>query len=188
MAGLQRRTLALLVIAAICGGMAIALGYVWPSTISESADIPPLLSIAEMQLVGFTIFVQGETLNFERQSVRAGASWRMTTPKSAPVSRMKIQELVSLLTSHQPGKSFEIQPENLADYGLDLPFASVGLRFDDGSTRNLTFGHSNFDQSKVYVRVDNDLEVRVLSSMFLEAVDRQLHEWLEPEVIAEILS
>ncbi|AFY38951.1 hypothetical protein Lepto7376_2680 [[Leptolyngbya] sp. PCC 7376] len=188
MAGLQRRTLILLVIAAVCGGFALAFGHFLSPSVTESVDFPPLLSVAEMQLIGFTIFVQGETLDFERQSVSSDATWRMTTPQSAPVSRIKVQQLISLLTNHQSGKSFAVQAENLAEYGLDNPFASVVLRFNNGSVHNLAFGHSNYDQSKVYVRVDGNLEVRVLSLTFLEAIDRQLHEWLEPETIAEILS
>ena len=110
----------------------------------------------------------------------------MVAPQTAPVSRVKIQQLISLLTSHRPSKSFEVASENLVDYGLDKPFASVLLQFSDGSERSLSFGHSNYDQSKVYARVDGSEEVRVLSSTFLKAINRELHEWLEIEAIAEI--
>ena len=185
-AGLQRRTIIVLVMAALCCGLAIALGEIFQlSTASESMDLSPLLDIAELQLVGFTIFLQGETLDFERKNVQGG-SWRMMAPESAPVSRMKVQQLLDLLTSQQQNKVFPVATEQLQDYGLESPFASVLLRFSDGSSHRLAFGHNNFDQSKVYVQVDGASEVRVLSSAFLEAVNRQAYEWLELEAIAEV--
>ncbi|OKH17766.1 DUF4340 domain-containing protein [[Limnothrix rosea] IAM M-220] len=186
MTGLQRRTIVCLLTAIFCGGLAIALSHIFPTPVAESVDFHPLFSIAEMQLIGFTIFVQGETLDFERQGT-LDSSWRMVTPQTAPVSRVKIQHLISLLTSHRPSKSFMVASENLVDYGLDAPFASVILKFNDGSVHRLAFGHNNYDQSKVYARVDGTLEVRVLSSTFLEAVNRELYEWLETEAIAEIV-
>lgn len=185
MTGLQRRTLVCLLTAIFCGGVAIALSHLFPTPVAESVDFHPLFSVAEMQLIGFTILVQGETLDFERQG-SLDSSWHMVAPQTAPVSRGKIQQLIGLLTSHRPSKSFTVDPKNLADYGLDEPFASVVLKFNDGSVHRLAFGHSNYDQSKVYARVNGTLEVRVLSSIFLEAVNRQLYEWLETEAIAEI--
>ena len=128
MTGLQRRTLVCLLTAIFCGGLAIALSHLFPTPVAESVDFHPLFSIAEMQLIGFTILVQGETLEFERRD-SPGSSWQMVAPQVAPVSRAKIQQLISLLTSHRPSKSFEVAPEKLADYGLDEPFASVALQF-----------------------------------------------------------
>lgn len=184
--GLQRRTILILLMASFCGGLAIAYDQFFPTTTAiDSLDLSPLLDIAELQLVSFTIFLQGETLNFERSSM--GNNWRMVTPENAPVSHHQVQQLLGLLGNHQPDKTFSVAAHQLEDYGLESPFASVLLRFSDGSRHHLAFGYSNFDQSKVYVQVNETTEVRVLSPILLEVINRQAADWLELEAIAEVM-
>lgn len=181
---LQRSTGILLAIAVVVGGITYG--------ISQRQSTPPvtvatdgttqLFTVTEEQIASLSLEVEGQTLDFQQQGEAIG-QWLVSTPQQPTpqqANRGAISFLLNLL-QYQGNELFAVTAAALQDYGLTEPYATLTMRLTDGGDRRLSLGSENFDGTKIYGRVDDELTVWVLPIDFRNAVTREVTEWLAPE-------
>jgi len=129
-----------------------------------------------------------ETLAFEKGE---SGTWQMTAPQQAVAEEGAIAFLLARITG-AVGQTLEINADQLADFGLDQPEATIQLKAN-GETYELLLGGPDFSGSKRYVRAiapedaTADLEEGVSTTVYLigetitGGVERPIEEWLQAD-------
>jgi len=170
----------------------------------------PLFDFDEADVTQFTIRRPDLTLSLEKREAESAESkpaetaalgqpdWNLTAPEQIPASDGAVAFLLNLLATGDRRDSFSIpsSPERLAEFGLDQPTAQVDVTLADGTTRSLSLGDSNFDDSGLYAAGDlptsqasesqssdsqspesQSIEVFLVDSSLEPALLRPLEEW-----------
>ncbi|AFZ32861.1 hypothetical protein Glo7428_4418 [Gloeocapsa sp. PCC 7428] len=177
---LQRTTLILLLLALGLGGF-VYFYEIRGATQRQEAEA------REQQIFGFTqeqvqalrIQTQGQTLNFERENGR----WIMTSPEKTPASNASISYLLDLLVQGRSDRTIQVPANQLTDYGLAKPQATVTVTLNNQQTHQLNLGNPDFTGNFLYAQVDpgtspsGNVDLLLVSSNFQNGVNRDLAEW-----------
>ncbi len=188
---LQRSTLFLVAIAALFG---IVVGVMEvrrsgdptaPQATDTEGAPSPLYTFEEADVTEIHIETQGAEVTLVRD---ADTLWQMTAPETAPAEEAAIAFLLSRLTTDGRLKTVTVDAAARADFGLDVPFATVDLTLADGSTHQLVLGGADFSGSAYYALVDppqvplpadaGEVSVAIVPGDVISAVDRPVAEWL----------
>lgn len=177
---LQRNTVIWLAIALGLGG------YTYIATQRAQLPVPaeittttPLFNFTEAQIGTIEItFPDQERLVFQQEATTVMRQWRMLAPQKQLANQGAVSFLTNLLTQYDGTKPFLVEVAQLADYGLDETTVQLTINLVDGSHRVLTLGKLNFDKTKIYGRIDQELAVWALPLDFWNAVDREPNEWI----------
>ncbi len=116
------------------------------------------------------------------------ANWEYTILKdgnpqgeATPANEAYVVFLLSVLENAKVDRSIEIEAEEIAEYGLDEPVATLQIDLDSGETHRLAVGTRDFSDSFVYGTTDSSegeaLTVLLLPTNLDNAVDRTLEDW-----------
>ncbi|MBD1805945.1 DUF4340 domain-containing protein [Microcoleus sp. FACHB-SPT15] len=180
---LQRTTLVLVVSALLLGSFV----YFYeiqgaPKREATKTTKQPIFGFKNDQIQSLTIDGNQETLEFERVSEPV-PGWQMKKPKEAAASDAAVSFLVNLLVEGKSDRSFPISANQLQEYGLDKPQATVEVKLKDQKTHKLILGKPDFNRSFLYAQVDppsgasQPLQVLLVPVDFEYAVNRPLSEW-----------
>ncbi|MGB2927045.1 MAG: DUF4340 domain-containing protein [Limnothrix sp.] len=190
---LQRGTMVWLAIALGLGGyssyLAVQRRTQQPTATETTSEQARLFDFTESQIASIEIRRPEQSpLVFQQESVATMQQWQMLTPEKKPASRGAVSFLTNLLTQYQGADPFEVTSEQLVEYGFNGETTTVEIRLVDGTSRVLTFGELNFDQTKIYGRVGTELQVWILPLDFLNSVTRDLQEWTQIESTTDIFT
>jgi hypothetical protein len=111
----------------------------------------------------------------------------MTAPESAPAEEAAIAFLLSRLNTDGRLRTITVDAAEQADFGLDVPLATVDITLADGTTHLFVLGDPDFSGSAYYALVDpasiplpddaGEVSALVVSDDLLNAVERPLEEW-----------
>ncbi len=180
---LQRTTLILLVSAIILGGV-VYFSEIQGAQKQEAVKTTkqPIFFFKEDEIQSLKIFIDEETLEFERAKGQP-TDWRMTQPKNVLVSNAPMSFLLNLLVQGKRERSFAVQPNQLKEYGLDKPLASIKVELKNQQSHWLILGKPDFNKSFLYAQVNptprtpQPLEVVLVPVDFEYAVMRPMSEW-----------
>ncbi|NET01546.1 MAG: DUF4340 domain-containing protein [Sphaerospermopsis sp. SIO1G1] len=122
------------------------------------------------------------TVNIERSDKSEPPKWLL----KLPVDEVANDAIVSYLMDLLVGKGEKISSPNndqMSEFGLDKPFATINIKLKNENSYQLTLGKSNFNESLLYAQVgtgdDNNEKkaVFLVSKDFANAVNRELSEW-----------
>jgi len=179
---LQRTTLILLASALLLGGFV----YVYEIRGASEREAvkttkEPIFSFKEDQIQSLTIYIDEETLEFERVSGQQ-TSWRMKKPEDVPASDAAVAFLLNLLAEGKSDRSFPIQRNQIQEYGLDKPSATVKVQLKNQQIHWLMLGKPDFNRSFLYAQANPStqtppLKVLLVPIDFDYAVNRPMSEW-----------
>lgn len=104
-----------------------------------------------------------------------------------PANDAYVSFLLSELVKAKSDRSFAASEEQLKDYGLEQPMATVEVSLKDGQTHELVVGKRDFTEKSLYARVDpseaeaEKPQVVLVSLNFDYGVNRSLKEWKQLE-------
>ena len=184
---LQRTTLVLLITATLLGS-AVYFSETQRAQNQEATKTTkePIFSFKEDQIQSVTIYLDRETLEFERvsgQITKWRTNWRMKQPKEAPASDAAVAFLLSLLEQGKSDRSFFAPTNQRQEYGFDKPFATVKVQLNNKQTHRLVLGKPDFSRTFIYALADppsqtpDQLKVLLVPIDFEYAVNRPLSEW-----------
>lgn len=113
--------------------------------------------------------------------------WQLSVPLQVPAAESSVAFLTNLLATGQRQQTLNIRRDRLAEFGLDNPAATITITLQDQTQHRLVLGKPTFDRTLLYALIDpdkdaNELAVSLVSLQLMNAVDRDLKEWLaEPE-------
>jgi len=179
---MQKTTLVLILIALGLGGYVYFFEIRSPSQKEAAIESQRnLFSFAEADVQRLEIAKEtGETLEFVRLEDTAN-SWRMKQPEAAPAEAGTIVFLLDLLVKESISKTFTVEANQLENYGLDNPLATINVELQDQTKHQVVFGNPTFDEEQVYAQINPEdgetQEVSILPIDFQYAVERSLSEW-----------
>lgn len=104
-----------------------------------------------------------------------------------PANDAYVSFLLSELVKAKSDRSFVASEEQLKDYGLEQPMATVEVSLKNGQTHELVVGKRDFTEKSLYARVDpseaeaEKPQVVLVSLNFDYGVNRSLKDWKQLE-------
>lgn len=135
----------------------------------KQEESAPLAAVDENALSTVTLKNQ-DTITFEKRD----GHWKLAAPFKAPANDIRVRQLLDIAKAH-PEAHYPVQPENLAQYELDKPKATLIL----GNT-TLVFGGTDPINMRRYVKIGdtlylvNDDFFHHLSAAATDYVDKKL--------------
>ena len=165
-----------------------------PQREAAQAKQKEIFSFEKDQIQALTVKSQEQTLTFERVTQEAVdkpsiSQWQMKAPSNTPASDPSVSYLLDLLVDGKSDRTLSIFPNQLQDYGLDTPQATVEVRLNNQQTHRIILGKPNFNSSFLYAQVDppaqnpQQLEVLLVPIDFEYGVKRPLSEWKAKETV-----
>jgi hypothetical protein len=135
-----------------------------------------------------TIKTKDITLNLERSTKPEPPKWVIKSPISEPAKNAIVSYLMDLLVKGKSEKNLAIPDNQLSEFGLDKPQATIEIKLKNQQIHKLIFGKPNFNNSFLYAKVESavkkndNLNILLLVSQdFTNAVNRDLSEWKEAD-------
>jgi len=182
---LKTPTVLLVGVAAVLGVAAIAALQDGDRT-SEGAQ--PLFSFAEEDVEALSIEAPLGSLDLEQDEAD---TWQLKEPQQAPVNEATVTFLLDLLATEESDRTFSVPVEELADYALANPQATIEIELEDGTRHELVLGDYDFSNESLYAQVDppeisdsdgaEEVEVRLIPAAFESAINRPLQDWIQLE-------
>lgn len=188
---LQRTTLILLFLALGLAGF-VYWHEIWDANHRQKAkareqQIFPLLTAIQIQSI--IVKTQKQTIELERMDNSNQPNWLMRTPIQTPASKATVSYLIDLLLPgrNKDYRTIQVSANQLAEYGLAPPQATIEIKLKNQQTHQLILGNPNFNHSLVYGQADpptqpnTKVNILLVSTDFENAVNRSLSEWKSPD-------
>jgi hypothetical protein len=192
---LNTPTVFLVGIAAILGIVVFADLQGGGPTDSAEESGQPLFDFTEEEVQSFTIENFQGTLAFERDDE---GTWQMTEPEPFLASDASVAFLLNLLATGEGDRTLTVCPEEVGEFGLEPPQATVDIVLEDNTTHELYLGDFDFSQQSVYAQVDPEdadgsesagsgedasggINVLLVSASLDTAINRPVEEWQQVE-------
>jgi hypothetical protein len=185
---LKSSTIALMAIALLSvGGI-----YLWDQSrtaqdaaTNDKKAAKPLFDLKESDITQLSIQTENQILKLEKTAT----GWQLLTgPKAGPANEGTVTFLLNLLATGTSEQTLQVEPAQLKEFGLEPPTTILVLELKNQKSYQVNLGKQNFNQSAVYAQIDKNAavapskippkrEIVLVSTGFLDAVNRPLSEW-----------
>ncbi|NJM73253.1 MAG: DUF4340 domain-containing protein [Scytonema sp. RU_4_4] len=183
---LQRTTLILILLALGLGGFVYFHEIKRAPQQEEIKQKEQIFTFKEDDVQSLTVKTQNLTLNLERNDKSDEPKWLMKSPEVAPASNAIVGYLINLLVEGKSERIVSISANQLAEFGLDQPQATIDVKLKNQKTHQLILGKPDFNRRFLYAQADPAVKtggntgVLLVSTDFENAVNRELSEWKQP--------
>jgi hypothetical protein len=144
----------------------------------EAAESKPLFQFKEADITKLSVQTKALTLALEKTA----QGWQIAAPKAGAADDATVTYLLNQIATGTSSRTLPVKAEQLKEFGLTDPIATVDITLKDQKTHQLVLGGQTFDQSSVYARVDpkaqaDSLSVAIVPTGFLDAVNRPIKDW-----------
>ncbi|MBW4502377.1 MAG: DUF4340 domain-containing protein [Scytonema hyalinum WJT4-NPBG1] len=187
---LQKTTLILILLALGLGGFVYFYeikGTPQREEIKENKQ--QIFSFKEDDVQSLTVKTKNQTLNLERSGKSDGSKWEIKSPEIAPASNAIVGYLMNLLVEGKSERMISIPANELTEFSLDQPQATIDIKLKNQKTHQLILGKPDFNRRFMYAQADppakpdGNVNVLLVSTDFENAVNRELSEWKQLQPI-----
>lgn len=185
-----KSTTMILLCTAIVGGVGV---FLWissqdtPEEITEQQEqVLKLFQFNEDQVATLTVRTPQLALVFERSKQSFPHTWRMKKPQDKPADEAAIAFLLNLLATTKSPRTLSVEPTRQKEFGFEKSPGNVKVVLKNKQTHTLVLGGQDPTESFIYAQVDPDLDsgqnlqVVLVPTSFVSAIDRPLTEWQAP--------
>jgi hypothetical protein len=187
---LQRTTLILILLALGLGGFV----YFYeikgaPQREEIKQKQQQIFTFQEDDVQSLTVKTQNLTLNLERNQKSDESKWLIKSPEVGPASNAIVGYLMNLLVEGNSDRLISIPTNQLAEFGLEQPQATINIQLKNQKTHQLILGKPDFNRRFMYaqadpaIKPDGNVNVLLVSTDFENAVNRELAEWKQIQSI-----
>lgn len=158
----------------------------WKATSEGGAAPERLLSFRAADVTNIQLRLTNQFVLWAERS-RPDAPWNLVAPFSYPAQSLKINWLLQALetlipSTYIPPGELTARKRTIAQYGLDIPPATLTLQYN-GQRTELLFGSSTAVGDQVYLQVQNRPGVYVVSSEVLGRLPRRDDDWRDTALV-----
>jgi superfamily II DNA helicase RecQ len=181
---MKRTTLILIFLALVLGGFVYfheIKGAIQQEEVKENKQ--QIFSFTDDDVQSLTVKTKDITLNLESSGKSESPKWLIKSPISEPANDAIVSYLMDLLTKGKSEKTLSTPLNQLSEYGLDKPQTTIDIKLKNQQSHQLIIGKPNFNNSFLYAQIDptdkinDNVNVLVVSKDFANAVNRELSEW-----------
>lgn len=184
---LPRTTLILILLALGLGGF-VYFSEIRGATVREETkeENKQIFSFAEDDVQSLTVKTKKLTLNLERSPESSNPKWLIKSPVSGPANDAIVSYLMDLLVKGNSERTLSTPAEELGEFALDQPQATINITLKNQQSHQLILGKSSFNGRLLYAQADaaakpdGNINVLLVSTDFANAVNRELSEWQQP--------
>ncbi|AFY43882.1 DUF4340 domain-containing protein [Nostoc sp. PCC 7107] len=142
-----------------------------------------IFAFAEDDVQSLTVKTKAYTLMLERNSQGSNPKWLLKYPVSDSANDAIVSYLMDLLVKGKSNNIVSTPANQLTEFGLAQPNATIDIKLKNQQTHQLILGKSNFNNRFVYAQTDSatqpngNINVLLVSTDFVNAVNRELSEW-----------
>jgi len=182
------RTTLILILLALVSGIFVYFYEIKGAPVREEVKEKKqqIFSFAADDVQSLTVKTENVTLNLERNNNAGDTKWLIKSPLAVPANDPIVSYLMDLLVKGKSDRTLSIPPNQLADFGLNPPQATININLKNQKTQQLTLGKPDFNRHFLYAQIDptptpdGNVNVLLVSTDFENAVKRELSEWQEP--------
>lgn len=181
---LQRTTLILLLLALGLGGFVYFYEVQGASQQQIAKDQKQqIFSFEQEQVQSFTVKTKEQALSFERKDNVGKPIWQMKAPSNTLASDASVSYLMDLLVKGKSNRTIQVAADQLQEYGLAQPQATIEINLKNQQTHQLILGKPDFNRNFLYAQADppakpnGNVDVLLVTTDFENAINRQLSEW-----------
>lgn len=136
-------------------------------------SIAPVLSVNETDISLITINNQSGILEFspattKNESGTTTTEWLLTSPKGIKYSKSIIGGKIANYTNITANVLVSAKTDNLSEYGLDKPVATVIVKMKSGSENKVIYGNKAPDGSSYYAMLTGSDRILTVPSSFAD--------------------
>ncbi|MEH1904616.1 MAG: DUF4340 domain-containing protein [Nostoc sp.] len=184
---LPRTTLILILLALGLGGF-VYFYEIRGATVREEIkeQKQQIFSFAADDVQSLTVKTKKLTLNLERSPESSNLKWLIKSPVSGPANDAIVSYLMDLLVKGKSERTLSTPAKELGEFALDQPQATINITLKNRQSHQLILGKSNFNGRFLYAQTDppakpdGNINVLLVSTDFVNAVNRELSEWKQP--------
>lgn len=176
---IQKSTLSLVLIAIILGGLVYLIEI-------RSKQQQQEITIQEQKLFNINIenikkiIIQKSDTTLE--FIANENSWQMIQPEELMASDGVMAFLLDLIAEGKSDRIIKIAPNQLSQYGLESPIATITIELNNGQQQQILLGKETIDPKLIYAQVitnnnQSTTEIVIVSKNWQYAIDRDLAEW-----------
>lgn len=173
------------------GGIALNEFEFAPQREAKQAKEQKLFEFTEEEINNITIETKPYTIKL-KQVKDKNYKWQIEQPKNVPAEDAIVSFLLDLLVDGKSERILNIVSQDLKEYGLEPPFATIKIELVEQTKHQINLGKTEFSEKFVYALKDSEgheskqLEVLLVPIEFKYAVERDLEEWQQkPETTEE---
>ncbi|MBD2436056.1 DUF4340 domain-containing protein [Nostoc sp. FACHB-110] len=181
---LPRTTLILVLLALGLGGFVYFHEIKGATQPEEAKDKQQqIFAFTEADVQSLTVQTKNNTLVLERNNQSSNPKWLLKSPVSQPANDAIVYYLMDLLVKGKSDRILSTPANQLGEFGLDQPQATIKINLKNQKTHQLVLGKSDFNNRFVYAQADSatqpngNINVLLVSTDFQNAVNRELSEW-----------
>ncbi len=140
-------------------------------------------SVDSDQIMAISYEKDGKKLSF----VKEDGTWYDESDRDFPVLQESLTDMTNELGAVSAIRKLE-EPEDLSEYGLDVPVLTVHYETSDNKQKDFRVGNTNDSVSGCYLQIDGDDAVYMVSSDFADAFIMDLYEMADMEDFPTIVS
>ncbi len=189
---LQRSTLILLLSAVLLGSFVYLYEFYWKNQQEQvKQKQKQIFSFSADDVQSLKINNNNLTIELERNKDGDKPKWMMISPEKTPASDSSVVYLMDLLVKGNTDSTVSVTANQLAEFGLQPPQATINITLKNQKTHKLLLGQPNFNNSFLYAQIDptakpqGNVEILLVSKDFGNAVNRSLSEWKQPQQKSE---
>lgn len=180
---LKKSTWVVIAIAVLLGG-GIALNEFEfaPQREAKQEKEQKLFEFTEEEVNKITIETKPNTIKLKRVKDK-DYKWQMEQPQNVPAEDAIVAFLLDLLVDGKSHRVLSIASQDLKEYGLEPPFATIQIELKEQTKHEIFLGKTEFSEKFVYALKDTKedeakkIEILLVPIEFKYAVERELEEW-----------
>jgi len=140
---------------------------------------PKIFSFTAADVQSLTIKIKDTTLQLEKRNTSEKPQWEIKSPISAPANDAIVSYLMDLLVEGKSERTLPILPNELSEFGLDKPVATIDVKLKNQQKHQLILGKGDFNNQFLYAQADanQNMNLLLVSKDFVNAVNRDISEW-----------
>lgn len=156
----------------------------WGGTSLTVQPLPRLLSLKPTDVTSLQL---RRTNQLFLRVERTNETWNMTVPLVYPAHLYKIEGLLQALNNvtvqtHIPLEELSGRNQTIADFGLDIPRATLTLQHN-GRRTEILFGTKTSPGDQVYVQLLSAPGISVVSAELFDLLPRSHNDWRDNAVV-----
>jgi Domain of unknown function (DUF4340) len=142
-----------------------------------------IFSFGEDDVQSLTVQTTNNTVVVERNNQSKNPKWLLKSPVSQPANDAIVSYLMDLLVKGKSDRTLSIAANQLGEFGLNQPQATIKINLKNQKTHQLVLGKSDFNRRFIYAQADSatqpngNINVLLVSTDFQNAVNREISEW-----------
>ncbi len=180
---IKKSTLAVLLCAAILGGVVYYLNKKGAAAKSPDDAAKPAFSIDSSTISSLTLSHPALPDQPPIQIVKRNSTWQIVQPTETDADSSTIQGILDGLATSRVAQTESGGPDRLKAYGLDPPQLLLEFQLQNGTKHTLALGHADFSGDSTYGIVDGATSVSLLPKSLNAGLDKSFDDLRDHSVL-----